>query len=120
MVALVLEAGDGAHRAPVDYGTDCGAEGGDLSVHLAGSVVLVRANMGAMFGEKYASPAEEVTCFANFQVNMRKAAVQQASEPLATFGMSLFSDLLAAEFFEVRVLQSLVMLLQSLVVLFDS
>ena len=65
----------------------------------------LESSMGSMFadfkathGKKYASAAEEAKRFANFQVNMRKAAVQQASEPMATFGMNLFSDLSAEEF----------------------
>jgi cysteine peptidase B len=72
---------------------------------VSGSSVYLESNMGAMFndfkatfGKKYANAAEETQRFANFQANMRTAAALQAKEPLATFGMNIYSDLSAAEF----------------------
>ena len=65
----------------------------------------LETNMASMFkdfkaahNKKYASATEEALRFANFQANMRKAAALQASEPTATFGMNIFSDLSEAEF----------------------
>jgi len=48
--------------------------------------------------KQYTSADEEAQRFGYFKENMRKAALLQALEPMATFGVNIFSDLSDAEF----------------------
>ena len=50
------------------------------------------------FGKAYESPKEEAKRFRIFVENMKIAAKHQAANPLATFGVNVYSDMSAAEF----------------------
>jgi len=66
--------------------------------YLEKNVASMFKDFKAAHNKKYASAHEEARRFANFHANMRKAAALQASEPTATFGVNIFSDLSEAEF----------------------
>jgi len=66
--------------------------------YLVNKMALMFKDFKAAYNKKYASATEETLRFANFQANMRKASALQESEPTATFGVNIFSDLSEAEF----------------------